>query len=215
MGRLPTLAASASQAAIGKDREAGVEPPRDHRPTVELGAESRRDGDASLTVHRVPVLAGEHRSASLTSWAPVVGSTGEGPVDRSSPLLTTSRHFWVILAPGGGAPSRFAVGGNDPGVPAAEGGGDGRCADACTEAAGDAVEAGRARRGRIAAIARRIPGSRKDGRGPTPGPRRGEPAQRRLAAGAGAGPGAPGAAASPWGPRARRPGHCGYAGFQA
>ena len=45
-----------------EDREAGVEPPRDHAATVELRAETRRDGDAPLLVDRVPVLAGEHRA---------------------------------------------------------------------------------------------------------------------------------------------------------
>ena len=38
----------------------GIEPARDHRASTELRAELRGDGDPSLVVHRVPVLAGEH-----------------------------------------------------------------------------------------------------------------------------------------------------------
>jgi hypothetical protein len=71
---------------LGVDRQAVVEPARHHRAGIELGAELHRDGDASLVVHRVPVLAGEHLSGlPLSSWA---GGWGWG-----SPLLTTLRHF--------------------------------------------------------------------------------------------------------------------------
>ena len=64
IGRVATLSARASQPAPGVDREAGVEPARDDETRVQLGAEFARDGDPSLVVHRVPVLAGEHLSGS-------------------------------------------------------------------------------------------------------------------------------------------------------
>src|SRR3712207_8611434 len=43
----------------GVDRQALVQPARDDGPARELRAELRRDGDPSLVVHRMPVLAGE------------------------------------------------------------------------------------------------------------------------------------------------------------
>src|SRR3954452_5510184 len=46
----------------GKDREAGVEPPRDDHVPGELGTEAGRDGQAPLLVARGPLLPGKHRS---------------------------------------------------------------------------------------------------------------------------------------------------------
>ena len=51
---------------LRKDGQACVHPARNERAGVELRAELRGDGDASLVVHRVPVLAGEHFLAAPT-----------------------------------------------------------------------------------------------------------------------------------------------------
>ena len=61
-----------------EDREAAVDPPRDHGAVGELPAESRRDGDAPLAVDRVSVLTGEHRSRALPDigWRRMERSTG-------------------------------------------------------------------------------------------------------------------------------------------
>src|SRR5688572_20750683 len=72
------------------DRKAVVEPARDHRSRVELCAELDRDGDPSLVVHRVPVLAGEHRR--VYPWY-ISGLGGSGDwVPHFSPLCATSMH---------------------------------------------------------------------------------------------------------------------------
>ena len=70
IGSAAILVDSSSQPALRVDRQAVVEPARDHRSRVELGAELHRDGDPSLVVHRVPVLAGEHLSGyPWVAWA--------------------------------------------------------------------------------------------------------------------------------------------------
>ena len=75
-----------------EDREAGVEPPRDHRPTVELRAEAGRDGDAPLPVDRMPVLAGEHRSPTPdVRWRRRTINRG------TSRRFPTSHHFAPLL----------------------------------------------------------------------------------------------------------------------
>src|SRR6187549_1180330 len=66
------------------DREAGVEPAGDDGSALELGAELRRDGDPSLVVHRVPVLAGEH----LTGF-PSAGWSWSAPRVCRAPLWAT------------------------------------------------------------------------------------------------------------------------------
>ena len=81
-------------AGLGMDGQACVEPSRDDRARAQLDAELRGDGDPSLVVHRVPVLAGEHPYGLL-------GLRGPGPVGRGfeclrvphfPPLWTTSLH---------------------------------------------------------------------------------------------------------------------------
>ena len=90
IGSAATFSERSSQPALVMDREAVVEPARDHRPRVELRAELDRDGDPSLVVHRVPVLAGEHLSGlPLRSCWPVVGGTW---IPHFSPLCATSLH---------------------------------------------------------------------------------------------------------------------------
>ena len=82
---------------LGVDRQAGVQPARDDGAAIELGAESRRDGDASLVVNRVPVLAGEHLSgfprygfADLSTGGLLRSTRGLFP--HFGPLHATSRH---------------------------------------------------------------------------------------------------------------------------
>src|SRR4029077_2226839 len=53
-------------ARLRVDGEARVQPARDDETRVQLGTESRGDGEPSLVVHRVPVLAGEHLSGFPT-----------------------------------------------------------------------------------------------------------------------------------------------------
>ena len=99
-----------------------VQPARDDGSGVQLGAELRRDGDPSLVVHRVPVLAGEHQSgfpcrcgrgrrcgAALTMRPRAAGGGGEAgssPAGRPgryvphfSPLRATSGHRSASTAP--------------------------------------------------------------------------------------------------------------------
>src|SRR6185312_3722096 len=75
------------------DREAGIEPARDDRASAELDAELRRDGDPSLVVHRVPVLAGEHPWGA--PWTASAWSAGFRAAGLRSVLAVfpTSHHF--------------------------------------------------------------------------------------------------------------------------
>src|SRR6185369_16316878 len=70
------------------DRETGVEPAGDDGSALELGAELRRDGDPSLVVHRVPVLAGEH-----VAGFPSAGWSGSAGWWLCAPLWATFHHF--------------------------------------------------------------------------------------------------------------------------
>ena len=85
-------------ARLGVDRQARVEPARDDSSGAQLDAELRRDGDPSLVVHRVPVLAGEHPSGGsldcLGQVRRVVGARR-----RRSPLPTTLDHFPALWRP--------------------------------------------------------------------------------------------------------------------
>ena len=74
-GELRDLVRQECPAGKRMDGEAAVDPARDDGAAIEQGAELRRDGDAPLVVHRVPVLAGEHRLGH--SWSEVAEvSTG-------------------------------------------------------------------------------------------------------------------------------------------
>ena len=99
IGSVATLSARASQPVRGVDREARVEPARDDEPASSWARNSRRDGEPSLVVHRVPVLAGEHRRASplrvrCLACAAVIG----GLAGVRSPLWATSHHFRAYSA---------------------------------------------------------------------------------------------------------------------
>ena len=99
-GQAPDLGRELLPGRHREDRETGVEPPRDHAATVELRAETRRDGDSPLLVDRVPVLAGEHRVPHSPDierrrgGSSTGGTMPAGPAD--SPLSTTLRHFWAF-----------------------------------------------------------------------------------------------------------------------
>ena len=82
-------------AGLGVDRQAGVHPARDDRTRLELGAEFGGDGQPSLAVHRVPVLAGEHLRASPVICVRLWAGCGRSPRGSvaGSPLCATSRHF--------------------------------------------------------------------------------------------------------------------------
>src|SRR5579862_8190659 len=82
-----------------EDGQAGIEPAGHVCAALELDAELRGDRDSSLVVHRVPVLAGEHRSGF-----PVVCAAKAGPVSRATipidgivphltPLCATSAYY--------------------------------------------------------------------------------------------------------------------------
>src|SRR6185369_13562553 len=82
--------------SIGRvDGQAGIEPAGHDGARAQLGAELRRDGDPSLVVHRVPVLAGEHPWGLLGALAWSAGSGGSHPgsaIPHFPPLWTTSVH---------------------------------------------------------------------------------------------------------------------------
>ena len=87
MGSVETFSASASQPArVWIARQASSQR-ETTAPRLELGAELRRDGDPSLVVHRVPVLAGEH----LTGF-PRCG-VGRGARGAGGVVFPTLGHF--------------------------------------------------------------------------------------------------------------------------
>ena len=101
IGQRRDLVGERVPAGPGVDRQAVLEPARDDETRVQLGAEPRRDGEPSLVVHRVPVLAGEHLTGFPTSGAmpgrwPARARCGRG---RCSPLWATSHHFGHHSAP--------------------------------------------------------------------------------------------------------------------
>ena len=111
IGRLPTRFESSVQAGHRKDREAAVDPPRDHGAVGELPAEPRGDGDAPLAVNRVSVLTGEHRSRSLLTsdgvgWSDQPGfryrPPGTGPACGNFPTFHHFAPLPGILARRGG-----------------------------------------------------------------------------------------------------------------
>src|SRR4029077_10587396 len=84
------LLRQAVPAVLRVDRQAVIQPARDDRTRLELGAESGGDGQASLAVHRVPVLAGEHlRATPVMSVRPGPGGERRGSLS----WFPTLRHF--------------------------------------------------------------------------------------------------------------------------
>ncbi len=84
-------------AGPGVDRQAGVEPAGDDESRVQLGTEARRDGEPSLVVHRVPVLAGEHLrnphfGCGAWSWRCAMSARRGVPLPHFGPLHTTCGH---------------------------------------------------------------------------------------------------------------------------
>ena len=107
MGRRADLRREVVPAGFGKIARQASSQRETTRSAVELRAEARRDGKPSLVVHRVPVLAGEHRSGhSLTSGWSLPGPIAGRPLWRglrvfptSPPLCATSRHHSARAAP--------------------------------------------------------------------------------------------------------------------
>src|SRR5512146_845033 len=84
------------------DRQAVVEPARDHRSGIELRTELDGHGEPSLAVHRVPVLAGEHLSGLPLCWWPDRWVGPVGPyrgIPHFSPLCATSLHSTARFDP--------------------------------------------------------------------------------------------------------------------
>ena len=75
------------------DGETGIEPAGDDRALFDLGAKLRGDGNPSLVVHRMPVLAGEHRRVDLCPEAAAALVSGAARVPHFSPLRATGWHY--------------------------------------------------------------------------------------------------------------------------
>src|SRR5207245_1537494 len=90
-GKRRRLGGEGVPVAAREDREAGVDPARDERSSLELGTKTRWDGHASLLVHRMPVLAGEHPSGFPTGWAWLRAAVAA--VTGADPRSTTGHHF--------------------------------------------------------------------------------------------------------------------------
>ena len=95
IGSAATFAGELVPALLGVDRQAGVEPARDDRSGAQLDAELRGDGDPSLVVHRVPVLAGEHPYGVPWSlgWPVDVRGWWVLAARQSGARFPTSHHF--------------------------------------------------------------------------------------------------------------------------
>src|SRR5262249_36614547 len=66
----------------GGDGEATVDPAGQHGSALELRPKARWDCEPPLVVHRVPVLAGEHRPLPLTNYDRLAGTASRSSVSR-------------------------------------------------------------------------------------------------------------------------------------
>src|SRR6185436_19845290 len=69
-------------AGPGVNGETAINPAGQDGTTLELRPKARRDRKPSLVVHRVSVLAGEHRATPLTNFDRLAGTASRSSVSR-------------------------------------------------------------------------------------------------------------------------------------